>query len=176
MLYTVCMSGEGRGREEDKFIIPVATFDFVTRRRPSSYWDTAWNAFASKVSHVGGYFLLYKAGRERKTTKAERGKQQRQRGRREGGRGGKWGRLQLCWMLMALSPTKMDTISFFPVMLAGYGSSQHCLHTLIYTIHTHALACSDIHTIHTCCAVSGIYWASLCMHFQPLSSVGERPI
>ena len=120
--------------------------------------------------HMGGYFSFTRERmREGKTTKAER----------KEGVGGKWGRFQLCWMLMALSPTKMDTISFILVMLAGYGSSQHCLHTLTYTIHTHALACSDIYT-HThytpAVAVSGIYWASLCMHFQLLSSVGERPI
>jgi len=42
-------------------------------------------------------------------------------------------------MLKAL---KIDNVSFW---LAGYESSQHCLHALMYTIHTHALTCSHTH-------------------------------
>ena len=54
-------------------------------------------------------------------------------GKREGGRG---------WEVREIpSPRKIDTMSFFPVMLTGYGSSQHCSHALMYTIHTHAPTC-----------------------------------
>ena len=79
--------------------------------------------------------------------------------------GGRWGRHQLCWMLRELSPTKIDIASFLPFMLSGYGSSQHCLHTLMYNIHTHALTCSHTHT-HThyipAVAVNGTSWAPCC--------------
>ena len=36
--------------------------------------------------------------------------------------------------------------SFSDMLMVGYGFSQHCLHALMYTIHTHALTCSHIHT------------------------------
>jgi len=78
-------------------------------------------------------------------------------------------------MLRALSPTKIDTVSFFPVTLAGYGY----LHTHMYAIHTHALTCSHIHTYThytPAIAVSRNSSAPGCVHFPPLSSAGERPV
>ena len=105
------------------------------------------NSYASKVSR--GWLLSPLQGRG-----WERVKQQRQRGRREGGSG--WEVREIATLLnaLALSPTKMDTISFSPVMLAGYGSSQHCLHTLMHYTYTCTCMFRHIHThtLHTCCS------------------------
>ena len=45
-----------------------------------------------------------------------------------------------------MSLRKIDTVSFFPVMLAGYESSQHCSYALMYALHTRELTCTHMLT------------------------------
>ena len=104
--------------------------------------------FLPSSYHACGYliFLLQGSLREEKITEAGK--------REEGGRG--WEVMEISTLLNAQSiiPYK-DIMSSFADMLAGYGSSQHCLHALVYSctlyIYTHALTSSLIHkhTLHT---------------------------
>jgi len=80
-------------------------------------------------------------------------------------------------MLRELSPTKINIVSFLPFMLSGYGSSQHCLHTLMYNIHTHALTCSHTHThtLHTCCSCKWYFLSSLLCIFLKYAAYEACP-
>jgi len=75
----------------------------------------------------------------------------RKRLKEEAGRQGGWevgevGEISTLLNAQSIFPYKGRTVSFFPVVQAGNESSQHCLHSLMYTIHTHALTCSHIYT------------------------------
>ena len=73
----------------------------------------------------------------------------------------------------------MDTVSFFPVILAGNGSSTLfiCTHvhscTLYIHMHSHVLTFLHIHYT-PAVAARGASWASWCVNFSPLFSVEER--
>jgi len=92
--------------------------------------------------------------------------------------GGSWERRKEQWegvggaaeCLGTLSPTPCH--SFQSCCMAGYGSSQHCSHALMYTKHAHALSCSHRYTL----LLSGTSWVSWCVHFPPWSSAVERPV
>ena len=94
------------------------------------------------------------------------GLKEEERARQGGGReGGSFWEVR-CWMLNALSLTKIDNVSFFLVMLAGYESIVNivCMHSCTLYIHMHSHA--HIHTLLACCSCKWYFLRCLTCAFS----------